>query len=80
MRGMKRGRKKKPGTREWLAAIVMVDFDSGDVLQLQGTAEVSWREDAALDDPRAERSWTFTIARGWLWRAAFPLRETEAAN
>jgi predicted pyridoxine 5'-phosphate oxidase superfamily flavin-nucleotide-binding protein len=56
------------------AALVMVDFDSGDMLQLQGGAEVMWHTDAASRDPRAERAWKFHIVRGWLRRAAFPLR------
>lgn len=56
------------------AALVMVDFDSGDVLQLQGSAEVSWAAAPALDDALAERSWTFRIGRGWLRPGAFPLR------
>ncbi len=60
------------------AALVMVDLDSGDILQLQGVAEVAWRA-ASPADALAERSWTFTIARGWLRRAAFPLREVAVA-
>jgi len=55
-------------------ALVMVDFDSGDVLQLQGVAEVAWAASPALDDALAERSWTFRIERGWLRPGAFPLR------
>jgi len=55
------------------AALVMVDFDSGDMLQLQGRAEVMWHTDAASRDPRAERSWKFHVVRGWLRRSAFPL-------
>lgn len=56
------------------AALVMVDFASGDMLQLQGRANIAW-QDGALSDARAERSWTFSITRGWLRRAAFPLAE-----
>lgn len=51
------------------AALVMVDFASGDVLQLQGVAEVGWEEG------QAERAWTFEIARGWLRRGACPLAD-----
>lgn len=54
------------------AALVMVDFEHGDLLHLQGVAALNWT--AAGDDPLAERSWTFRIARGWLRRGAFPLR------
>lgn len=56
------------------AALVMVDFANGDILQLQGRADIAW-EGATLPDARAERSWTFSIVRGWLRRAAFPLAE-----
>lgn len=56
------------------ASLVIPDFGTGDVLQLQGIAKVLWRGDG-LDDPRAERAWEFSIVRGWLRRAALPLRE-----
>ncbi|SFC70256.1 pyridoxamine 5'-phosphate oxidase family protein [Massilia yuzhufengensis] len=55
------------------AALVMVDFASGDILQLQGTAQVAWQPPGPEGDALAERSWTFTIARGWLRHSAFPL-------
>ncbi len=58
------------------ASLVMVDFDSGDILQLQGLAEVHWQVTEATKDLRAEREWTFRIVRGWLRRGAFALRET----
>ncbi len=61
------------------AALVMVDFDSGDILQLQGTANVAW-DAGASPDPLAQRAWTFTIERGWLRRAAFPLRDAGVAG
>jgi predicted pyridoxine 5'-phosphate oxidase superfamily flavin-nucleotide-binding protein len=55
------------------AALALVDFDTGDVLQLQGVAEVSWRADALPEDPLAQRAVRFQVARGWLRKAAFPL-------
>ncbi|RZJ85053.1 MAG: pyridoxamine 5'-phosphate oxidase, partial [Massilia sp.] len=55
------------------AALVMVDLDSGDILQLQGIADIAWQ--AELPDARAERAWRFTVTRGWLRRAAFPMRQ-----
>lgn len=61
------------------AALVMVDFDSGDVLQLQGTADVAWALEAP-PDPLAQRAWTLRIERGWLRRAAFPLRDAGMAG
>ncbi|QOY93877.1 pyridoxamine 5'-phosphate oxidase family protein [Massilia sp. UMI-21] len=60
------------------AALVMVDFASGDMLQLQGMAEIAWQP-AGLADARAERAWLLRIERGWLRRAAFPLRELRPA-
>lgn len=43
-------------------ALLFVDFARGEMLQLQGRAEVHWDE-AALPD--AERTWRFTAERGW---------------
>lgn len=60
------------------AALVMVDFSSGDMLQLQGVAEVAWDARGAGDDALAERAWTFTIVRGWLRRGGFGLEELQA--
>lgn len=54
------------------ASLVLADFASGDVLQLQGIADVAW------DDAQGEgtgRSWTFEIVRGWLRRAGLPLAQ-----
>lgn len=61
------------------ASLVIPDFETGDVLQLQGSAKVSWRRDG-LDDPRAERAWEFSIVRGWLRRAALPLRDVSQGS
>lgn len=44
------------------AALLFVDFARGELLQLQGRAEVAWN-DANLPD--AERTWRFTVERGW---------------
>ena len=43
-------------------ALLFVDFARGEMLQLQGRAEVAWDE-ASL--PGAERTWRFTVERGW---------------
>jgi predicted pyridoxine 5'-phosphate oxidase superfamily flavin-nucleotide-binding protein len=48
------------------AGLVVVDFETGDVLQLQGVAQMDWRADALPDDPLAQRAWTFRAVRGWL--------------
>ena len=49
-------------TLEPRAALLFVDFASGRMLQLQGTAEVLWD---AHDLPGAERTWRFRVERGW---------------
>ena len=48
------------------AALLFVDFARGEMLQLQGRADVAWDE-AAL--PHAERTWRFTVERGWRGRS-----------
>jgi predicted pyridoxine 5'-phosphate oxidase superfamily flavin-nucleotide-binding protein len=52
-------------------ALVLVDFSNGDVLQLQGRAEVLW-DRPTPEDPMSVRSWRFHIGRGWLRPGAFP--------
>ncbi|HZX29692.1 MAG TPA: pyridoxamine 5'-phosphate oxidase family protein [Telluria sp.] len=55
-------------------ALVLADFASGDVLQLQGEAEILW-DRAPDDDPLAQRMWSMRVKRGWLRPAAFGLTE-----
>jgi predicted pyridoxine 5'-phosphate oxidase superfamily flavin-nucleotide-binding protein len=47
------------------AGLLFVDFEHGDLLQLQGRIEVDWAREAAGDLPGAERSWRFHLNRGW---------------
>lgn len=54
------------------ASLLVVDFESGDILQLQGVAEVAWQHSSLLDEPLVERTWSFRVTCGWLRRAAFP--------
>lgn len=54
------------------ASLVLIDFDTGDLVQLQGVAEVAWAGGALVGDAMAECYWTFRAVRGWLRRAAFP--------
>ena len=54
------------------AAILLVDFERGDLLCLQGLAEIEWRADDAPGG--AERVWRLAVQRGWRRRAALPLR------
>ena len=56
------------------ASLLFVDFESGDLLQLQGAADVDWNSAAAQRFPGAERLWRFHVARVWRRRAALPLR------
>lgn len=56
------------------AALLFPDFETGDLTQLQGRAEVLWDQHAGLEG--AERLWRFTVERGWRRRAAVPLRWT----
>jgi predicted pyridoxine 5'-phosphate oxidase superfamily flavin-nucleotide-binding protein len=55
-------------------ALVLVDFATGDVLQLQGRARVLWQA-APGADALAERFWRFDVRGGWLRRGAFGWRE-----
>jgi predicted pyridoxine 5'-phosphate oxidase superfamily flavin-nucleotide-binding protein len=55
------------------AGLLFVDFECGDLLQLQGRAEVDWARDAAGDLPGAERSWRFRVTRTWRRPGALPL-------
>ena len=56
------------------AALLVPDFASGDVLHIQGRAEIIW--DVPVDErlAGAERLWRFRVVRAWRRRAALPLR------
>jgi predicted pyridoxine 5'-phosphate oxidase superfamily flavin-nucleotide-binding protein len=56
------------------ASLLFVDFAGGDLLQLQGTAEIDWNAAAAQRFPGAERLWRFQVVRGWRREAVLPLR------
>jgi hypothetical protein len=53
---------------------LFIDFDSGDLLTLTGTAEVVWDGDKLKAFDGAERAWRFRIESGWRLRDALPLR------
>jgi predicted pyridoxine 5'-phosphate oxidase superfamily flavin-nucleotide-binding protein len=60
------------------AAMVLFDPAGGDVLQLQGEVAVDWTPGQAADgEPDVERSWRFTVTRGWLRPGAFGLGAPE---
>lgn len=57
------------------AALLFVDFESGLLTQLQGRGEVLWDADAEHGGARgAERSWRFTVERGWRRRSGLRAR------
>lgn len=56
------------------AAVLIPDFETGDLLILQGRAEIDWSGAAASGFAGAERSWRFEIARGWRRPGALPFR------
>ncbi|MCJ2126498.1 pyridoxamine 5'-phosphate oxidase family protein [Methylobacterium sp. J-077] len=57
------------------AALLFLDFASGDLLALQGRTAIDWTGAAGLLG--AQRSWSFTVTGGWRRRAAMPLRWSE---
>lgn len=52
------------------AALLFIDFATGDLLQLQGTVTIDWNAAAATCVAGAERLWRFAIVRGWRRHAA----------
>lgn len=56
------------------ASLLFVDFGRGDVLQLQGLAEIDWDRGAIDGIEGAERVWHFRCLRAWRRRGALGLR------
>ena len=56
------------------ASLLFIDFETGDVLQLQGTVRIDWNQRAVRQFEGVERLWHFEVARGWMRRNAVPLR------
>ncbi len=56
------------------AALLFIDFEHGDLLQLQGVTEIDWDIRTPPPVAGAERTWRFHVARGWRRRAASPWR------
>lgn len=48
------------------AALLFLDFTNGELLQLQGRAEIAWADHTL---PHAERTWRFTVETGWRGRS-----------
>jgi predicted pyridoxine 5'-phosphate oxidase superfamily flavin-nucleotide-binding protein len=55
------------------ASLLFVEFETGDLLQLQGIAEVDW-SGSTERFTGAERLWRFHVARGWRRAASVRLR------
>jgi hypothetical protein len=53
------------------ASLLFVDFDSGDLLQLQGTVTIDWQPGGVTG---AERLWQIDVERLWRRRDVFPFR------
>lgn len=60
--------------------LLFLDFTTGDLLQLQGRAEIDWApDDAGPESSRpagAERLWRVKVERGWRRRGTFPFAWT----
>jgi uncharacterized protein len=59
------------------AAVLFLDFATGDLLHLQGAVEVSWDADSeATGFAGAQRMWSLDVEAGWRRRAAVSLSWT----
>jgi hypothetical protein len=56
------------------AGVLFIDFETGDLLTLTGTAEVVWGGEDLEAFDGAERAWRFRVESGWRLREALPLR------
>jgi predicted pyridoxine 5'-phosphate oxidase superfamily flavin-nucleotide-binding protein len=56
------------------ASLLFLDFDSGDVLTLQGEVAIDWDGSEADGFEGARRSWRFRALHGWRRPGAVPLR------
>jgi hypothetical protein len=54
------------------AALLFIDFVTGDLLHLAGAVTVDWRPPS--DRPDAQRSWRLEVRKAWRQRGAVPLR------
>lgn len=56
------------------SSLLFLDFETGDVLHLQGIAFIDWDPSAKEQFEGAERIWRFQVARGWFRPRAAALR------
>jgi len=55
-------------------SLLFIDFETGDLLQLQGMVTIDWSSQATSLVHGAERLWRFDVVGGWWRRAASALR------
>jgi len=56
------------------AALLFVDFETGDLLHLQGRAEIDWEARGGEWPEGVQRQWRVAVERAWRRPAALPLR------
>lgn len=56
------------------AALLFPDFDTGDILHLQGTTEIVWQPETIKGPEGAQRYWCVDVQRAWRFRQALPWR------
>jgi predicted pyridoxine 5'-phosphate oxidase superfamily flavin-nucleotide-binding protein len=56
--------------------LLFIDFTTGDLLQLQGCAEIVWDGEEVRSFVGAERLWRVRVTAGWRRRAVLPVRWT----
>jgi uncharacterized protein len=56
------------------ATLLFVDFERGDLLQLQGLVTIDWAKNTGSTSRIVERSWHFQVSRSWYRPAAIPLK------
>jgi hypothetical protein len=58
--------------RHPIAALLFIDFATGDLLHLTGRVDVEW--EGKPQHAGIERDWTADIVSGWRWRGRLPYR------
>jgi uncharacterized protein len=56
------------------ATALFIDFERGDLLQLQGRVTIDWSQEPATGSKLVERSWRFQVDKTWRRPAAIPLQ------
>jgi uncharacterized protein len=56
------------------ATLLFIDFEQGDLLQLQGLVTIDWSRENSSGSRIVERAWHFEVRKSWCRRAAIPLK------